>query len=166
VCVCVRVRVCVCVRAHILTFICTYVHNVQQKSSGLKFCTSHSRSDVTYICHHNSIILLSPYLCICGILWMVTIYFPPTSLESSLTGDSGRYKLMNQPSAVETGEPFSIGAPFWEHGGGWGSFTGYFERKVRFCFYQGMCKRRLWKWASHHRGPIGEPVGGLIYQGL
>jgi hypothetical protein len=41
-----------------------------------------------------------------------------------------------------------------------GSFTVEFERKIRFCFYQGMCKRRLWKWASLHRGPIGEPVGG------
>ena len=29
-----------------------------------------------------------------------------------------------------------------------------------------MCKRRLWKWVSLHRCPIGEPVGGLIYQGL
>jgi hypothetical protein len=43
--------------------------------------------------------------------------------------------------------------------GGWGSFTEDFERKVRVCFCQGMCKRRLWEWESLHRGPIGEPVG-------
>jgi len=47
-----------------------------------------------------------------------------------------------------------------------GFFTGDFERKVKFCIYQGMCKRRLWKWASLHRGPIGECGGGLIYQGF
>jgi len=71
---------------------------------------------------------------------------------------------MNQPLAVETGASFSIGALLWEHGGG-DSFTGDFDRKVRFCFYQGTCKRRLWKWASLHRGPIGEPVGGAHLSG-
>ena len=30
------------------------VHSVQQKSSGLLFCTSRSGSDVTYSCHHKS----------------------------------------------------------------------------------------------------------------
>jgi len=30
------------------------VHSVQQKSSGLKFRTSRSGSDMTYSCHHNS----------------------------------------------------------------------------------------------------------------
>ena len=39
-----------------------------------------------------------------------------------------------------------------------GSFTGDFEREVRFCFYQGMCKRRLWKQASLS---IGAPLGNL-----
>ena len=33
----------------------------------------------------------------------------------------------------------SIGAPLGEHNGG--SFTRDFERKVRFCFYQGICKK-------------------------
>jgi len=33
-------------------------------------------------------------------------------------------------------------------------FTGAFERKVIFCFYQGMCKRRLWKRASLSIGAL------------
>jgi len=37
--------------------------------------------------------------------------------------------------------------PCWENMEG-GSVIGNFERKLRFCFYQGICKRRLWKWAS------------------
>jgi len=41
-----------------------------------------------------------------------------------------------------------------------GFFTGDFERKLKFCIYQGMCKRRLWKWASLHRGPLGNVEGG------
>jgi len=39
-----------------------------------------------------------------------------------------------------------------------GSFIGDLEREVRFCFYQGMCKRRLWKQASLS---IGAPLGNL-----
>jgi hypothetical protein len=38
----------------ILSFYNGMVHSVQQKSSGLVFHTSRSRSDVTYSCHHNS----------------------------------------------------------------------------------------------------------------
>ena len=71
---------------------------------------------------------------------MVTIYFPPISLDSSLTGHAESYKLMNQPLAVETEASFSIGAPFWEHGVGWGSFTGDFERKINFVFIRGCVK--------------------------
>jgi hypothetical protein len=40
-----------------IVYICVllaYVHSVQQKSSGLVFHTTRSRSDVTYSCHHNS----------------------------------------------------------------------------------------------------------------
>jgi len=48
-----------------------------------------------------------------------------------------------------------------------GSFTGDFEREVRFCFYRGMCKRRLWKQASLSIGtPLGVHEGGLLYWGL
>jgi len=50
--------------------------------------------------------------------------------------------------------------------GGVGFLYGDYERRVRLCFYQEMCKRRLWKWASLHRGPTGKPVGRLIYQRL
>jgi hypothetical protein len=38
----------------LVLFAVVYVHSVQQKSSGLVFHTSRSRSDVTYSCHHNS----------------------------------------------------------------------------------------------------------------
>jgi hypothetical protein len=59
------------------------------------------------------------------------------------------------------GAPLSIGAPAGEY-----YFSGAFEKNVRFCFYQGMCKRMLCKTAiSLHRGPIGEHVG-FIYRGL
>jgi hypothetical protein len=51
------------------------------------------------------------------------------------------------------GAPLSIGAPMEEY-----YFTRTFERKVRFCFYQGMCKRRLWKRAALS---IGAPLGNL-----
>jgi hypothetical protein len=44
-----HVSVCMCV----YVMPTTYVHSVQQKSSGLKYCTSCSVSDVTYNCHHN-----------------------------------------------------------------------------------------------------------------
>jgi len=48
-----------------------------------------------------------------------------------------------------------------------GSFIGNFERKLRFYFYQGMCKRRLWKWASLSiEAPLGNLGGGVIYWGL
>jgi len=42
------------------------VHYVQQKSIGLKFSNSRTGSDVRYSCHHNSSLLLSPYLRIRG----------------------------------------------------------------------------------------------------
>jgi len=38
------------------------VHSCQQKSIGLKFSKSQTGSDVWYSCHHNSSLLLSPYL--------------------------------------------------------------------------------------------------------
>ena len=44
-----------------------YVHSDQQKSIGLKFSKSRTGSHVTYSCHHNLNLLLSPYLCIRGI---------------------------------------------------------------------------------------------------
>ena len=49
-----------------------------------------------------------------------------------------------------------------------GSFTVAFEGKARFCFYQGMCRSRLWKQASLSVGDLrGEPGGGgLLYWGL
>ena len=41
---------------------CNNVHSCQQKSIGLKFSKSQTGSDVWYSCHHNSSLLLSPYL--------------------------------------------------------------------------------------------------------
>jgi len=38
------------------------VHSCQQKSIGLKFSKSQTGSNVRYSCHHNSSLLLSPYL--------------------------------------------------------------------------------------------------------
>jgi hypothetical protein len=35
------------------------------------------------------------------------------------------------------------------------SFTVTYEGKVRVCFYQGMCRSRLWKWASLSIGELG-----------
>jgi len=67
---------------------------------------------------------------------------------------------MSKPLAVDT-QHLSIGALLGKHGGG--SVIGNFERKLSFRFYQGMCKRRLWKWASVS---IGEPgVGGVLLLG-
>jgi hypothetical protein len=43
------------------------VPSVQQKSSGLKFSKSRTGSHMTYSCHHNLSLLLSPYMCICGV---------------------------------------------------------------------------------------------------
>jgi hypothetical protein len=43
-----------------------------------------------------------------------------------------------------------------------GSFTGDFERKVRFFFCQGMCKTGLWKRAFLF---IDEPGGGGSFTG-
>ena len=57
VCVCVSVSVfaCVCLCACIYTDIYMHICTLcTQKSSSLKFCMSHSRSDVTNRCHHNS----------------------------------------------------------------------------------------------------------------
>jgi len=48
------------------------------------------------------------------------------------------------------------------------SITRNFERKARFCFYQGMCKKKALETGnSLHRGPVGENGrGGGIYRGL
>jgi len=44
-----------------------HVHSCQQKSIGLKFSKSQTGSDGRYRCHHNSSLLLSPYLRICAV---------------------------------------------------------------------------------------------------
>jgi len=46
---------------------CYSVHLVEQKSIGVKFSKSRTGSHVTYSCHHNSSLLLSPYLRIRGV---------------------------------------------------------------------------------------------------
>jgi hypothetical protein len=47
-----------------------------------------------------------------------------------------------------------------------GSFAGYFEREMRICFYQGMCKRRLRKQASLSiRAPLGNLGEGVCLLG-
>jgi len=54
----------------VLTDLCLTLYNVQsveQKSIGLKFSKSRTGSDVRYSCHHNSSLLLSPYLRIRGV---------------------------------------------------------------------------------------------------
>ena len=43
------------------------VHSVQQKHISLKFSKSRTRIDFRYNCHHNSSLLLSPYLRIYGV---------------------------------------------------------------------------------------------------
>jgi len=60
---------------------------------------------------------------------------------------------MIKPSALEM-EHLSLYGDLGEHEGGGGYLTGDFEEKVS---YQGMCRRRLWKWVSLS---IGEPGGG------
>ena len=45
---------------YVSKYVCMYVSPVQQKSSGLKFCTTRSGIDVTYSCHHNSSRLTFP----------------------------------------------------------------------------------------------------------
>jgi len=41
------------------------------------------------------------------------------------------------------------------------SITRNFQRKTRFCFYQGMCREKaLETGISLHRGPVGENQGG------
>jgi len=50
------------------------VHSVEQKSISLKFSKSRTGSDVRYRWHHNSSLLLSPYLRIRGISLSSTHY--------------------------------------------------------------------------------------------
>jgi len=40
------------------------------------------------------------------------------------------------------------------------SQTGDFEGKVRFCLYQGMCRRRPWKWVFLSVGTLLGNLGG------
>jgi len=41
-----------------------------------------------------------------------------------------------------------------------GSLTGDFEGKLKFCFYQGMCRRRIWKRVSLTLGALLGDLGG------
>jgi len=59
---------------------------------------------------------------------------------------------MNKLFALET-EHLSHYGPHWGNMEG-SSITRDFERKVRFRFYQGMCKRGLWKQASLSIGAL------------
>jgi len=46
------------------------------------------------------------------------------------------------------------------------SITRNFERKARFCFYQGMCKKKALETGnSLHRGPVGENGRGGAFTG-
>jgi len=77
--------------------------------------------------------------------------------------------------ALETGISLHRGTIRRPQRWGGGSFTGHFERKMRFCFIKRACllgnlrekcKRRLWKRTSLSIGsPSGEPGVGLVLPG-
>jgi hypothetical protein len=153
---CVCVCVCVCVHVYILRYAHMYtLYNKDQVAWNFVHPTPEVKWRTVAIIIQ--VILLSPYLCIRGISRMVTMCFPPISLESSVTRHAERYKWMNQPLAVETGAFLHRGLVLgtWRGGGGAAPLLGTLRERWDFVFIRGCVKEGFGNGHLSIEAPLG-----------